>query len=516
MTVKAIFDECSVPFWIDVADNLMKQYKWEPCYWTGDPDFRDLVKNKFPKVVFHSNLDAIRGIPVTECKNIQLPVLDQPLLEELAFCQSISLHMMNRMDRTNIFSFNEREHLFKQYLRYWSAVLDHFSPDVVIFPVSPHLVYDYVLYSLCKRKKIQTILFEQTSLDGWIYPEEQFETGSTTLKNRYQELLHSFETGKLKKISLSDEAESYLKRISGEYSIAVPFYMKDQFAQNNLIKFFGKKLLTNPNNLSEMIHKGWYLFSRIHYVKQTGKNIQDSNMKGWEYLFCKIEGMRKKNALKHYYHTLEKPAEFQQTYLYFPLHYQPENTSCPLGEAFVDQFLIIDMLSKCIPADWKIYVKEHSSQWHPKLHGECSRSPDFYDQAAALPNVQLVPILTPNFELIDHARAVVTITGTAGWEAIVRGKPVLLYGHAWYKFCEGVFYVPSVDACRAALSKIQAGYTVNHERVRLFLSIIQEIGTHAYVEPSYAKIVKISPEENVSQIATTLQTFYTHNRTPNN
>ena len=98
MTVKAIFDECSVPFWIDVVDNLIKQYEWEPCYWIGDPDFRDLVINKFPKVVFHSNLDAIRGIPVTECKNIQLSVLDQPLLEELAFCQSISLHMMNRMD----------------------------------------------------------------------------------------------------------------------------------------------------------------------------------------------------------------------------------------------------------------------------------------------------------------------------------------------------------------------------------------------------------------------------------
>ncbi len=516
MTVRAIFDECSVPFWIDVVDRLTKHYAWVPCYWTGDPDFGQNVKKKFPNIVFHPNLDAIRGIPAPECKNIQLPVLDQPLLEELAFCESVALSMMNRMDRNNILSFTERERLFKDYLRYWSAVLEHFSPDVVVFSVSPHLVYDYILYCLCKRKKIQTILFEQTSLDGWIYPEAQFEIGSTTLKNRYQELVSEWKLGRLKKISLSDEAESYLTRVSGDYSAAIPFYMKDQFAQNNLIRYIVKALLSNPKDLAKMIQKGWYLFSRSHYIKQKGKSIQDSNMKGFEYLFCKIEGMQKKNAIKRYYHTLEKPAEFQKAYLYFPLHYQPENTSNPLGEAFDDQFLMIDMLSKCAPADWKIYVKEHSSQWHPKFHGECYRSTDFYDRLVDLPNVQLVPVSTPNFELIDHARAVVTITGTAGWEAVVRGKPVFIFGHAWYKFCEGVFYVPSVEKCKAALSKIQAEYSVDHELVRLFLSVIQEIGTHAYVEPSFAKIVNISPEENISQLATMLQTFYINNRISNN
>jgi hypothetical protein len=509
MTVRAIFVECSVPFWIDVVENLTQQHGWEPCYWTGDPAFKVQVKRAFPKVVFHSNIDAIRGISTPECRTLEPAVIDQPLLEELAFCQTVSLHMMNRMDRSNVFSFQEREQLFKQYLGFWSTVLDHFSPDVVVTPVSPHLVYDYVLYCLCKRKKIPTILFEQTSMDGWIYPEDRFETGSLALKNRYQELLRSWDSGSLKKIPLTAEATAYLQRVSGDYASAVPFYMKDQFAQNNLVAYLGKELLLHPNNIPEMMRKGRYLFSRSHYVKQKGKSIRDSDMKGFEYLFCKLEGLKKKNALKRYYQSLEKPAEFEQPYLYFPLHYQPENTSCPLGEAFVDQFLIVDMLARCVQAGWKIYVKEHSSQWHPKMHGECSRSTEFYDRAVALPNVQLVPVSTPNFELIDHARAVVTITGTAGWEAVVRGRPVLLYGHAWYKFCEGVFYVPSVDACKAALSKIQQGYTVDRERVRLFLSAVQEIGTNAYVEPSYAKIVNIPVEENISRLTMTLQSFHT-------
>ncbi|HVQ00556.1 MAG TPA: hypothetical protein VMT57_03480 [Candidatus Thermoplasmatota archaeon] len=512
MSRKAIFVECSVPFWIDVAYQLQSTDDWEPCYWTGDPRFEPQVHRRFPDAVFHNNLDAIRGIPAAACRMLSLPVLDQPLLEELASCQMISLQMMNRMDRNDSFSFSERELLFKQYLRYWSAVLDHFSPEVVVFPVSPHLVYDYVLYSLCKRKKIQTILFEQTSLDGWIYPESRFEDGSLVLRDRYWQLCHSWDTGSLKTIPITEEAAAYLERVSGDYAGAVPFYMKDQFAQHNLVTYLGKKLLLHPNDIPLMIQKGRNLLSRSHYIKQHGKSIQDSDMKGFEYVFCKLEGMKKKNRLKQHYQSLEKPAEFKHPYFYFPLHYQPENTSCPLGEAFVDQFLIVDMLSRFAPAGWKIYVKEHSSQWHPKLHGECSRSSEFYDRVAALPNVQIIPVTTPNFELIDHAKAVVTITGTAGWEAVVRGRPVLLYGHAWYKFCKGVFYVPSVEKCKKALATIQEGYTINPTHVRLFISAVLEVGTNAYVEPSYAKIVNISPADNISRLTSAIQSFFASNQ----
>ena len=510
MPRKTFYVECSVPFWLDVAEQLNRTDGWEPCYWTGDPAFGDQVRHRFPDIVFHPNVDAARGIPAEACVSLPQPALDQPLLEELAFCESISLHMMNRMDRSDIFSFQEREQLFKYFLRYWSAVLDRFRPEVVVTPVSPHLVYDYVLYCLCKQRKILTILFEQTSLDGWIYPERRFEEGSLALKQKYHDLLRSYDSGSLKTISLTDEAAAYLQRVSGDYASAVPFYMKDQAAQKNLITYLGKELLLHPKGIPEMVQKGQYLFSRSHYVKQQGKRIQNSDMKGFEYLFNKLEGIQKKNALKRHYQSLQKPADFDEPYLYLPLHYQPENTSCPLGEAFVDQFLIIDMLSQCVPPGWKIYVKEHTSQWHPKMHGECSRSTELYGQATALGNVRLVPVSTPNFELIDHAKAVVTITGTAGWEAVVRGRPVLLYGHAWYKFCEGVFYVPSVDACKTALSKIHQGYTVDRERVHLFLSAIQEIGINAYVEPAYTKVVNIPLKENISRLTGALQSFYAY------
>lgn len=45
-----------------------------------------------------------------------------------------------------------------------------------------------------------------------------------------------------------------------------------------------------------------------------------------------------------------------------------------------------------------------------------------------------------------HAQFVATVTGTAGWEAIRKGRPALVFGNAWYKSLPGVhLYGPDVD-----------------------------------------------------------------------
>jgi hypothetical protein len=46
-----------------------------------------------------------------------------------------------------------------------------------------------------------------------------------------------------------------------------------------------------------------------------------------------------------------------------------------------------------------------------------------------------------SFDLIDRSLAVATTGGTAGIEAVARGKPVLLFGDAWYRNCPGVYRV---------------------------------------------------------------------------
>ena len=505
MTVRAIFSECSMPLWLDVAECLTQEHNWQPCYWIASPDFKQPVKKKFPDVVFHSNLDAIRGIDAPDCTNLKLPPLDQPLLEDLSFCESIALQMMNRMDPMGIFSYEERVRLYHYHVRYWMAVLNHFNPDVVISPVAPHLIYDHVLYELCKKKNIRTMMFMQTSLVPLIYPVNHFESGSSSLSSLYKSMLKS-RNNDVKAVRLSEDTEKYLSGISRDYSSAIPFYMKSHKEQQSIGRYITKKVLQQPHYISKVIHH----VSRGRYIKQKGKKIEDSDVRSWKYLLYVFEGTRKKNRLKRYYKKLMQEADFDCPYIYVALHYQPERSTSPEGGVFANQLLMIDLLSTCAPEGWSIYVKENPLQFQAvTATGECSRTIDFYDDLVSLPNVKIVPISTSSFELIDNSMAVATVTGTSGWEAVLRGKPVLTFGHVWYKGCEGVFYTPTRDMCEAVLSKIQAGYNIDNELVRLFVYALEQISVKGYVEPSYEGVAGISPEENVVALTDAIQNFFT-------
>jgi len=139
------------------------------------------------------------------------------------------------------------------------------------------------------------------------------------------------------------------------------------------------------------------------------------------------------------------------------------------------------LLSNSIPHDWSIFIKEHRSQFIPQYGGNRSvRSWDFYNDLSLLPNVRMIPTAFPSLKLIDQAKAVATVTGTAGWEAIIRGKPAITFGYPWYRGCEGVYYTPTQASCREAVSQIERGYRVDLRKVRLFAQIIEQLGCTRY------------------------------------
>ena len=163
--MRVIFSECSVPFLVDMAGMLADEHGWEPRYWVAHPAMRPAVKARFPGAVFHSSLDAARGIPSGEFPEDRLAPVDETLLAVLSADEPIVLKMMDRMDLGD-FGYDERVHLYHRLLMYWQTVLDHVDPGLVFFPVSPHLVYDFVLYMLCRQRGIRTLMFENVALEG--------------------------------------------------------------------------------------------------------------------------------------------------------------------------------------------------------------------------------------------------------------------------------------------------------------------------------------------------------------
>ena len=121
-----------------------------------------------------------------------------------------------------------------------------------------------------------------------------------------------------------------------------------------------------------------------------------------------------------------------ERYIYFPLHLQPELTTSALGGEYSDQMLAIETLSAFVPNDCCIYLKENPKQT------EKQRDRFFYKRLSSLKNVKLLSQKESSIILIKNSIGVATITGTAGWEALFYGKPVLIFGLAWYRDFHGV------------------------------------------------------------------------------
>lgn len=520
MTVKAIFSECSLQFWVDVVANLVERDTWNPCYWIADPDLEIQVKVRFPDVVFHSTLDAVRGIPPHEFVATGSATVDERLLRSLSPNESTIFTMMDRMDPGDSFTYQERVRLYHRQLTYWQEVLKRFEPDIVVFPQSPHLVYDYILYLLCRCTGIKTIMFERTGIPGLLFPVERFETGPNVIESKYQGYKEKPLDDTTQSIKLSSKVEDHLSTITGnDYLSAIPFSTKERLEALNRGLASGTlvRIVRKLRNWRRIPYYGGRYFrmkcglnstpAPPNYLKQIGKTIENSHMSGPEWRRYKGEANRKKRRLESYYNSLTGPIDLESPYVLVTLSYQPERTSSPMSGVYANSFLMVDLLSKTIPSGWQLYVKEHPLQLSGIRHGERSRTRWFYDDLVSLPNVKLVPFSMTQFALIDNAEAVATSAGTAGWEAVVRGKPALIFGNPWYLGCEGVFDAQTEETCRESLATIVAGYRVDREKVRLYVNVLEQVCFTGYVDSIEARSAGISNEENVLAITKALIKF---------
>ena len=108
-----------------------------------------------------------------------------------------------------------------------------------------------------------------------------------------------------------------------------------------------------------------------------------------------------------------------------------------------------------LPENYKLVVKEHPSMF--------SRGSEFkvrsiynYQSILRLPNVVLSKMDMDNFKLIDHAKAVSTITGTVGLESYVMKRPVILFGRSVLNL-KGVHGFVSIDKLQIFVDDVIKG-----------------------------------------------------------
>ena len=469
--MKVIYATSDLNSWVDVAQDMRLLQDWEPIYWVTTPQNEEIVQKVFPLAITQGYIDAIRGLYTWEIVSQDKKSLDEKILTKYYVYEKTVLKMMDRMDPTGYaFNLTERTELYYEFLEYWINAIHKLEPDIVIFSESPHAIFQYVLYAVCVENNIKVIRFNPTHIGGLTFLASKINEIPEFLRQTYHEFLES------NPISTSDYkiVNAYLDKNRDTYQNALPYYMH-HLTHKDSIK---EKIVHFANKTNRFIN------NRMVTAYKKGSNYSLKNhITKLNLLQYKIKGVYLKKKLKKEYQKLVGLEDLTQSYVYVALHYQPEKTTSPEGGVFVDQLLMIRMLSDTVPKGWKIYVKEHVSQFSEKLYGEQGRSIEFYKKISMSENVQLISTDINSFDLIDNAKAIATVTGTVGLEAVIRGKPVLSFGYAWYVSCHGVFKIRHRKELKKALERIEKGYAIETENVNAFLYAVEKVSFPMYLNP---------------------------------
>lgn len=136
---------------------------------------------------------------------------------------------------------------------------------------------------------------------------------------------------------------------------------------------------------------------------------------------------------RKYYHK----ADLSKKFVYFPLHLQPEASTIVCAQKYEKQLYFLDNLAKSVPADTVIYAKEHYS-----FLG--SRDNSFYEALKQYPNIVLIDPWEDSFKLIEKCQCVATLTGTAGQEAMMLRRPVIMGGDILYENAPGIMRIEDI------------------------------------------------------------------------
>lgn len=183
-----------------------------------------------------------------------------------------------------------------------------------------------------------------------------------------------------------------------------------------------------------------------------------------------------------------------QDFVFFPLHLDPEASTLVYSPYHTNQLAVIENIAKQLPLSSHLIVKEH-----PAMIGQ--RPVAFYQRIEAMPNVTMVYPEIAGDLLVQKASIVATITGTAGWEALLLGKPLVMMGQTPYTAAleEGFVYCPDLTQLHDAFVQAKALKPVSDESLLRFIAALLKVGTPipdpliwGFSEEVYQRYIEVS------------------------
>ena len=364
--------------------------------------------------------------------------------EELFNC----LKMMNRLHEIESKSFESRMDILFKYVGFWDKTFNDNPIDIAIFSNRPHDVFDYIAQCVLVSQNIDTYCFFQTNFMGY------FEV---VYLNENEKIRIHENINKQDKIRFDKTIYSYT------HENLVPFYLKKQ-----------SKIILLRNKFKGFFKA--FKFFGIYSMPKILKSFINSKIR---YFINRV-----------YLNRVSIVPDLNANFVFVPLHYQPELTTCPTGGIYVYQEIMIKKLHSILPKNWKIYVKEHPSQNLGTV-----RTLNFYKKITSLSNVEFANLKFDSYALLNKSRVVAVVTGTLGFEAITKGIPTIVFGDVFFNdapsvvnFDKNIKLDVISSAIREKVDQQEINYYLNEKHLNL---------KYGYSDPVYKTQIEIDYDLNI-------------------
>ena len=299
-------------------------------------------------------------------------------------------------------------------IRRFSDMFNDFKPDIFIPAKAMGGVSVFILEAICKKSAVKYLLPEYSRVSNLHRISENVLALSPEIDNEFQVLMKEGNIADYKK------GKKLFDKLTDDFNKLDNFDTK-------FTKTYGLKEINNIFDSFKLFIKITFeiITDLINFIKQCIRSANNPSLK-FSHIFYKLKLALVLRSQKYSNHraVLNKSfgqlPEDQQKYLYFPLYNIPEYSSNFQSTMWLDIVSVVETLSKSIPSDWIIVLKEHPTGVNYNF-----RQKNFYARISKLPNVIFAPLLADSNALISNAELVFVTVGTSGWQAILKGIPVL-------------------------------------------------------------------------------------------
>ena len=353
-------------------------------------------------------------------------------------------------NRDTFYTHEEHMKTIQGFFKFTIELLEKIKPDFIIMPPAESMEL-LVLHNVARQMNIPTLMISSTRTgDRFAIHRDTYQKFEKIFAI-YDKLLKGDYKSPYKK-----NAINYIKEFRRRGTVFAEY--KASYAGQR--EFFESIFKTPIKTLK----RAWYYFYNYHfgYFKNDYMYKNKSPIK----LALRESKVRIRRAFLKRSKIFEKP-NYEELYVYFPLHYEPEIAQLLLAPFYIDQISLVENIAKCLPINFKLYVKEH-----PMMVG--FRPMSSYQRLLRMPNIRLIDPFVNSYELSKNAQLVTVITGSAGWEALLLKKPVITFGHVFFNKLDMVKKAESIASLPELIRNALENYKHDEKQLINFVTAIFE------------------------------------------